>query len=168
MVALAGEQPPFAGKYKTDPYSDVTTAVKVCIGIYGVYDLASAWQSDLMQRPFDRPSEKFLGAALIENRKLYFEASPISYVTVGRPISTPAVGAKVNQPAFLLAWGTEDDVVTTQAEPFLLALKQAGFFVRTVVLQGAPHFWVSDPLDETGSFSGFFAPRLVRFLRTQL
>jgi len=51
---------------------------------------------------------------LIENRKLYFEASPMSYVTVGRPISSPASGAEVNQPAFLLSWGTQDDIVTTQ------------------------------------------------------
>jgi len=168
MVALAGGQPIFAGAYKTDPYAGVSSRVKICVGIYGIYDLTAAWHSDLAQRPYDRPSEKFLGEALIENRKLYFEASPMSYVTVGRPISSPASGAEVNQPAFLLSWGTQDDIVTTQAQPFLLALKQAGFFVRTVIVQGAPHFWISDPLDEAGSFSGFFAPRLVRFLRTQL
>jgi hypothetical protein len=56
----------------------------------------------------------------------------------------------------------------TQSESFLLALKQAGFFVRSVILQAAPHFWVSDPIDETGSFTGFLAPRLVRFLQAQL
>ena len=50
----------------------------------------------------------------------------------------------------------------------MLALNQAGFFVRTVVLEGAPHFWVSDPIDETGSFTGFLAPRLLRFLQARL
>ena len=46
----------------------------------------------------------------------------------------------------------------------MLALKQAGFFVRTAILQGAPHYLGSDPIDEPGSFSGFLAPRLMRFL----
>ena len=48
------------------------------------------------------------------------------------------------------------------------ALKEAGFFVRTVILNGAPSFWVSDPIAESGSFSGSFARRLVRFLRARL
>jgi hypothetical protein len=39
--------------------------------------------------------------------------------------------------------------------------------VRTCVVDG-PHFWLSDPLDEPGSFSGFVAPRLTRFLRERL
>jgi hypothetical protein len=50
----------------------------------------------------------------------------------------------------------------------VLALNQAGFYVRSVILQAAPHFWVSDPIEEAGSFSGFLAPRLLRFLQTQL
>jgi hypothetical protein len=50
----------------------------------------------------------------------------------------------------------------------LLALKQAGFFVRTCLLQGAPHYWMNEPIDEPGSYAGFFAPRLVRFLAEKL
>jgi hypothetical protein len=50
----------------------------------------------------------------------------------------------------------------------LLALKQAGFFARTAVVPGAPHYWLSDPIDEPGGFSGFLAPRLVRFLAERL
>jgi hypothetical protein len=70
----------------------------------------------------------------------------------------------------LLSWGTRDDLVDSkqQSEAFLLALKQAGFFVRTAVVPGAPHYWLSDPIDEPGSFSGFLAPRLVRFLAERL
>jgi hypothetical protein len=45
-----------------------------------------------------------------------------------------------------------------------LALKQAGFFVRTCIVHGAPHYRMSDPIDERGSYSGFLAPRLIRFL----
>jgi hypothetical protein len=40
--------------------------------------------------------------------------------------------------------------------------------VRSVVLAGAPHFWIGDPLEEPGSHSGFFAPRLLRFLQARL
>jgi acetyl esterase/lipase len=159
LVALAGEKPPFVGAYSGDPYSGVSTRVKVVVGIYGPYDMAAAWNHELVFRPFDKAAEKFLGAPLVENRKLWFEASPLSYVTRDN-----------NQTAFLLAWGTRDVVADprTQSEAFVLALNQAGFFVRTVVLEGAPHFWVSDPIDETGSFTGFLAPRLLRFLQARL
>jgi hypothetical protein len=37
-----------------------------------------------------------------------------------------------------------------------------------VVLAGAPHFWIGDPIDEPGSHSGFFAQRLLRFLQARL
>ena len=72
--------------------------------------------------------------------------------------------------AVLLAWGSEDDIVDprTQSVVMLEALKQAKHYVRTVIIPGAPHFWVSEPLDEPGSYNGFFAPRLLRFLQEQL
>ena len=75
-----------------------------------------------------------------------------------------------NQTAFLVVWGTDDDLVDphSQSEAFVTALKQAGFFVRTVIVPGAPHFWMWDPLDEPTSFTGFVAPRLLRFLQQQL
>jgi dienelactone hydrolase len=69
----------------------------------------------------------------------------------------------------LLANGTEDDVVDrAQTDAFFLALKQAGNFVRRYVMQGAGHYWLTEPLDEPGSFSAFFAPRLLRFLGERL
>ena len=49
----------------------------------------------------------------------------------------------------------------------LAALKRADFYVRTCVVDG-PHFWLSEPLEEPGSFSGFLAPRLTRFLKERL
>lgn len=159
LVALAGDQAPFAGAYKDDPYAAVSTKVKVCVGIYGVYDMAAQWDHDLVHRTFDNISQKFLGASLVENRKVFFEASPLSYVTRDN-----------NQTSFLLAWGTEDDIVDrrTQSDAFMRALKQAGFFVRPVVVQGSPHFWAGDPIEEPGSFPGFLAPRLIRFLQQRL
>jgi dipeptidyl aminopeptidase/acylaminoacyl peptidase len=69
-----------------------------------------------------------------------------------------------------LIWGTEDDTVDyrTQSLEFLTALKQAEFQVRPCVVHGAPHYWLSDPIDEPGSHSGFVAPRLIRFLQERL
>ena len=131
----------------------VRPAVQAVVGIFGVYDLAQQWQHDLVTRPADNISQAFLGPALVADRKLYFDASPIGHAT------TANAG-----PAFLLAWGTHDDIVDpAQSEAFLLALKQAGFYARTVV-QDAPHFWAGDPLDEPGSHSAFFGARLLRFL----
>jgi hypothetical protein len=70
----------------------------------------------------------------------------------------------------LLATGTADDLVDPKAhtEPFQLALKQANFFVRPCILPGAPHYWMNDPIDEPESYSGFLAPRLMRFLAEKL
>jgi hypothetical protein len=49
-----------------------------------------------------------------------------------------------------------------------MKLKQANFFVRTCIVQGAPHYWVGDPIEEPGSYPGFMAPRLIRFLKERL
>jgi dipeptidyl aminopeptidase/acylaminoacyl peptidase len=86
-------------------------------------------------------------------RRAYFDASPLSYATVDKN-------------RFLLVYGTADDIVdpVTQSQKFLTALKQAGFFVRTVVIPGGLHFWVADPVEEPGSFGAFAAPHVLRFL----
>ena len=169
LVALAGDKPPFVGAYKSDPYSSVSTRVKVCVGVYGHYDQAAAWQHALVNRPLDNHVEKFMGAKLIEDRKLYFEASPISYATRDKSLG-PYVLGETSRTSFLLTWGTADDVnPPSESEAFLLALKQAGFApVQTVVLPGASHFWMGDPIEEPGTHTGFLAPRLLRFLQRQL
>lgn len=154
LVALAGETPLFAG----EPAS-VDTRVKAVVGVYGVYDLVQQWNHDLASRPDDPICEKFVGVAPTQNRRLYFDASPLSYAT-----------SENNATAFLLSWGLEDDIVDhrMQSQVFLTALKQARFFVRSVAMPGAGHFWMSDPLDETGSIPGHLAPRLLRFLAEKL
>lgn len=155
LVALAGDAAPFAGGYPGDAHAGLSTKVKAVVGIYGVYDLVQQWSHDLVPRCGDPIVVKFLGAAPRQNRRLYFDASPLSYATTDN-----------NQTAFLLSYGTEDDIVDRgpQSEAFLVALKQAGFFARTVVMQGAGHFWMSDPIEELGSVTGHLAPRLLRFL----
>ncbi|HYS76909.1 MAG TPA: prolyl oligopeptidase family serine peptidase, partial [Burkholderiales bacterium] len=156
---LAGEHPLFKDGNRGDPHGSASTQAKVAVSVYGVHDLARQWRHDQVSRPRDQIVEKFLGASLLDDRRIYFDASPLSHVS-----------AKKNGTAFLLAWGTEDDVVDheEQGEAFLEALKQAGHYVRSVVVAGAPHFWIGDPIDEPGSHSGFFAPRLLRFLQARL
>jgi len=159
LVALAGEHALFREGNAADPHGRISTAVKACVPVYAVLDLARQWRHDQISRPRDQIVEKFLGASLIDDRRIYFDASPLSHVS-----------SKNNGTAFLLAWGTEDDVVDhkEQSEAFLEALKQAGHYARSVVVAGAPHFWIGDPIDEPGSHSGFFAHRLLRFLQARL
>jgi acetyl esterase/lipase len=159
LVALAGDSELFAGGYRDDAHANVSTRVKTVVSIYGVYDMAAQWNHDLLPRPRESITAKFLGKHLCDDRKIYFEASPLSHVTT-----------RMNATAFYLAWGTEDDIVdpATQAVPFRDALKQAGYFVRTVTVPGAPHFWSSEPIDQPSSYSGFVAPRVLRFLQERL
>lgn len=159
MVALAGDRPLFKGGYPQDPHAALSTRVKVLIGTYGIYDLLAQWKHSQLQNPGDNLVESLLGASPPQNRRLYFDASPISYATRDN-----------NKTAVFLIWGTEDDVVDyrTQSLEFLTALKQAEFQVRPCVVHGAPHYWLSDPIEEPGSHSGFVAPRLLRFLQERL
>jgi acetyl esterase/lipase len=159
LAALAGSVAPFAGGYPKDAHAALSTKVKVLVGVYGVYDVLEMWQRYQMQNPRDNNIEKFIGISPLEDRRPYFDASPISYVTTAN-----------NKIATFLACGTQDDLVNraAQTDAFLLALKQAGFFVRTCIVQGAPHYWMNDPIDEPESFTGFLAPRLVRFLAEKL
>lgn len=134
-------------------------APKLCVGIYGVYDMAAQWLHDQACRPADNITQKFLGAALYEDRQRFFDASPLSH----------AISAR-NKTPFFLAWGTEDDIVDpeTQSKTFLTALKQAGFYVRTFILPGAPHFWLPEPFESGAGYSARFAAALEPFLREQL
>jgi acetyl esterase/lipase len=151
----------FLGAYPHDPFAATDSSVKALIGVYGVYDMHAMWCSLQVQdgRNSDNKVEKFIGAPPMANRQTYFDASPVSYATY----ANSGIGV-------LLATGTEDDLVDpkTQTEPFQLALKQAGFFVRPCIVAGAPHYWMNDPIEEPGSLSGFLAPRLVRFLAEKL
>lgn len=159
LIGLAGDLAPFAGAYSNDPFTSVSARVKAVIGSYGVYDMVQQWQHDQVARPRDQIVEKFLGKPPMEDRKVYFESSPISYATRGN-----------NQTSFFLTWGTADDIAdpATQSEAFLLALKQAEFFVRLAPVVGAPHFWMADPIDDSHGHPAFVAPQILRFLEGRL
>jgi acetyl esterase/lipase len=157
LAALGGAK--FAGAYPRDPFAATEASVKVLVAVYGIYDVLAMWTSYQVQGGAENNIQKFLGTAPMENRQLYFDASPVSYATYAN-----------NKLAVLLVTGTEDDLVDrkAQTEPFQLALKQAGFFVRPCIIHGAPHYWMNDPIEEPGSYSGFLAPRLMRFLAEKL
>jgi acetyl esterase/lipase len=157
LAALSGDK--FKGAYSGDAHAGVSTKVKALVGVYGVYDIEQMWQTYLRQSPRENNIENFMGAAPMDDPRLYFDASPINYATFAN-----------NSIGVLLSVGTEDDLVDrrTQTDAFMMKLKQANFFVRPCIVQGAPHFWLSDPIDEPGSYSGFMAPRLIRFLKERL
>jgi acetyl esterase/lipase len=155
LVALAGGETLFSSEYRNDACASTSVAVKVVVGFYGVYDLLAQWEHDQITRPRDSVTEKLLGCSSMVSRRAFFEASPLSYATVDK-----------NSVRFLLIYGREDDIVdpVTQSEKFLTALKQAGFFARTIVVPGAGHFWSVDPVEEPGSFGAYAGPRVLRFL----
>jgi acetyl esterase/lipase len=159
LTALAYDSAPFASAYPGDPYASVSAKAKAVVGAYGVYDMVQQWTHDQVSRPRDNIVENFLGKPPMDDRKVYFESSPMSYATRAN-----------NQTSFFLTWGTADDIAdpATQSEAFMLALKQAGFFVRPAPVVAAPHFWMADPIAEPRGHVGFVAPQIVRFLEGRL
>ena len=108
LVALAGDE--FSTEYRNDPHAATPSSVKAVVGFYGVYDMAAQWQHDQLARPRDQITEKFLGASPMQNRRVFFDASPVSYATVDKREKT----------RFLLIHGTNDDIVdpATQSQAF--------------------------------------------------
>jgi acetyl esterase/lipase len=154
LVGLAADQ--LTGEYRGDANYAVPADVKVVIGFYGVYDMLAQWQHDQIARPRDQITEKYLGASPMQNRRVYFDSSPMSYTTTDR-----------NRARFLIIHGTADDIVdpTTQSQAFQNALNQSGIYVRRFVIPGAGHFWASDPFEgEIGGYGATVAPTILRFL----
>jgi acetyl esterase/lipase len=159
LAALGANAGAFIDGYPGDPQHKAGAKVKVLVGVYGVYDLIEMWERYRADSPRDNNIENFLGCSPMEDRRIYFDATPINYATYAN-----------NQTAVLLSCGTEDDLVDRRrnTDAFLRALKQAGFFTRTCYVPGAGHYWASDPIDEPTSYSAVLAPRLIRFLAEKL
>ena len=121
LAALGWSSGKFSKAYPQDAFASVDAGVKCLIGVYGIYDAVAMWTNYQVQGGRDNNFEKFMGAPPMENRQLYFDASPISYATFAN-----------NKIGVLLVTGTQDDLVDPkeQTYPFQLALNQAGFFVR--------------------------------------
>ena len=106
--------------------------MKAVVGFYGVYDMLAQCKHDLLSRPLDNISEKYLGAGPHTNRRIIPEASPMNYATM------TAINAK-----FLLIHGTDDDVVDppSQSVAFLNALNQAELdWSAAIIIPGAGTF----------------------------
>ena len=146
LAALGGQA--FAAGYPDDRHAGTDSRVKALVGVYGVYDPVAMWEYYRAASPLDNNIENFLGAAPMENRRLYFDASPISYAAYAN-----------NRVAVFLGCGTEDDLVDrrTHTDAFLCALKQAGFFARSCIVPGAGHYWLNDPIDETPAATAAFS-----------
>ena len=158
LVALGRKSSKFvsgAAAPKASSFPDL----KALVAIYGIYDLMTHWQDDLSSNPDPKSNvtRNFLGADPFEEPQLYFDASPLRYVTYER-----------NKLSVFLAWGTNDDAVNPrQSEMFLKALQQARFNVRAHRVIGATHWWFNEP-PQRGIESAEFAPRLFNFLAANL
>ena len=158
LVALAGDSPLFAGAYRDDPFAGESTRVKAVVGNYGVYDMVQQWRHDQAVRAHDHIVELFLGCTPMDDRNLYFAASPLSHAIRGNCHTS-----------LLLTHGTEDDVVDRiQTDEFHDALKMAGFYTRKLIVQGAGHYAVQEEFDAPRSYAGFLLPRVLRFLRERM
>jgi acetyl esterase/lipase len=158
LVGVAGGEPQFSSLYRDDANAAVPADVKAVLSFYGIYDMQAQWEHDQLSRPGDQITEKFIGVPPMKDRRIYFEASPAAYATVDR-----------NRTRYLLLHGLEDDIVDPkQATGFLNLLKQAGFNANIILVPGAGHAWINEPVDESSSFSGQVAPRVLRFLKGAL
>ena len=158
LVGLAGREPQFSARYRDDPNAAVPADVKAVISYYGVYDMQGQWTHDLASRAGDQITEKFLGVPPYKDRSIYFQASPASYATVDR-----------THARFMLIHGKEDDIVDPkQATDFLTVLKQAGIPANIVLVPGAGHAFINEPVDESASYTAHVTPRVLRFLKTAL
>ena len=115
------------------------------------------WQRYQLQSPRENNIENFMGAAPMDDPRLYFDASPINYATFAN-----------NQIGVLLAWGPRTTWSTgAQTDAFLM--NQAGEFLRApCIVQGAPHYWLNATRSRNRRAIPAFSPRLVRFLKERL
>jgi acetyl esterase/lipase len=174
LLALAGGR--FTSAYRDDPYAATDINVKAVVGFYGIYEMLAQWNhdtlaqqrqellaqrnQDLIRRPGGNITEEFLGVSPMQNRRIYAESSPISYVTADR-----------NHVRFLLFHGSSDELVDppSQSGAFLAALTRAGFFARLIMIPGAGHYWASEPFEGAPrSYGAVAAPLLLRFLENSL
>lgn len=159
MVALTAGDPAFANPYD-DPHKGESAAVSVAVPMAGLMDLVACWEYDRVSRPpGDNPLERFLAGTPLDQRRRYYEASPVFHAS--------AANAKGTR--WLITWGERDEVVppATNSEALVRALQLAGATVRVAPIPGAGHFWYMEgEVLAPGAISAQFAPRLLGFLRT--
>lgn len=134
--------------------------VRAVVGLYGVYDLVAQWETDTRTRPLPLPiSQAFMGNSMLDDRMRYIAASPISHL-----------GKRGRDVSFLIAYGDQDEVVDpeTQSKRFAAAARLSGNYVRSIVLPGAGHYWLTESPTADHSWSAEAAPRILAFLADRL
>jgi acetyl esterase/lipase len=156
LVGLAGDR---VARKMPQAAQSADCRVNVIVGISGVYDMWAQWRHDIVVRPRDNVTENYLGVSAIDDKFAYFHASPIAYVAPHK-----------NGPKFLICWGTNDDVVdwTEQSIPFVTALKQAGFRVRTSETPSAPHSYANGEINGASGHASRLAADIHHFLKENL
>ncbi len=159
MVALTANEAALANPYD-DPHRAQSAAVSVVVPMAGLMDAVACWEFDQISRPpGDQPLERYLGGTPLDQRRRYYEASPVFHAS--------AANAKGTR--WLITWGERDEVVPPAAnsEALVRELQLAGALVRVAPIPGAGHFWYMEgEVMEPGTISAQFAPRLLGFLRT--
>ena len=163
LVALAGDEPLFSTEYRNDPNAATAANVKAVVGFYGVYDMLAQWQHDLIAAAA-RPHHRKIP------RRLADAEPPHLFRRLADQLRHRRKAEKLRT-RFLLIYGTDDDIVDpqTQSQVFLNALKQAGFFARSIVVPGLGAFLG----ERAGGASPAAtarqaAPQMLRFLRAAL
>src|SRR5262249_59813643 len=113
LGALGGAARKLATPHAADACHGVGPRLQVAVPVYAVLDMLAQWEHDQLVRSRDQITEKYLGGSPMEIRDVFYEASPVSWTTIHN-----------NRAAFLVVWGTADDVVdaASQSIPFVTAL----------------------------------------------
>jgi acetyl esterase/lipase len=159
LVGLAGDHPTFAGAYQDDPYARQSAKVKAIVGIYGVYDFPAQWLHDQVHRPTDQITEKFVGLKPMDDRKLYFDVSPLSYATFSNA-----------GPSVFLAWARRTTSSTRRRSPRRFSSRssrRASTCARRSFRERLT-FWMWDPIEEPDSRYWLLAPRTAALPRGRL
>lgn len=122
LASLVAMTFPEDGLDPVEPWGDVSCAVKCCVDLYGVTDIAK-WNEYTV----------LFGKTFAEVPELYRQASPITYV-------------RANGVPQLIIHGTADEIVkVSQSADFALALEQAGSPQELIIVPGAAHSFHLEP-----------------------
>jgi len=121
LAAMVALTTPADGLDPAAPDGDISCAVRCCVDLYGITDIARYHDA------------KMLGKTIQEAPELYRLASPLTYV---RRDSVP----------FLILHGTADQTVNIEQSHFLAAaLQKAGVPHEFVIVPDAPHTFDLEP-----------------------
>jgi acetyl esterase/lipase len=145
---------------------DPSTAprIRAMVGVYGIYDLPDWWRVTQAPKRSDDPVVKLMGKSYPEAKADYENFSPLH--RLHESAGTPSAG-------YLIIHGDQDAIVHhNQSERFLVALRDRGARVQSMLIPGAGHHWFTladdNParrrVDEEPNAT--VAPVLLRFLES--